>query len=160
MLIIDKIVEAVIELGYEGYKTSKETKLLRLIVKENIKRELNSNLALLDEVSKVDRTTPIKADEIKRILISELTFDEFETYCKLHLPLSLLLPSVLDHKNTPKKYKSRIIDIEYESDLVERIYHRLQILKVRANKDLELGDIKYIRALILYFKRILKSKSY
>jgi hypothetical protein len=54
MILIDKIFLKLIDIGYESFKNDKEAKILRRLVKENLKRELSFNIALCNGLMKRD----------------------------------------------------------------------------------------------------------
>lgn len=136
--------------GIQHWSASKEASLLKAALRDRLHREVRLNLEVwkLFESSK-DKPEPSKLADL-------LSMDAFREVCTLNLPLSELMADedlpekaqqLLQQKGVDKpnkNYTNWARDIRTEVDLIERIWHRLHVLKVRQQLGGALGDGAYL----------------
>ncbi|MDD2546294.1 MAG: hypothetical protein PHI55_08435 [Burkholderiaceae bacterium] len=140
---------ALISLGLEKWGTAKEARLLRAAIRDRLHREVKLNLEVWKLYDKAEQPAIDLAD-----LVSVAAFNEV---CSLNLPLWAVLadrpalsPTVQGHLqqtgNAQRNgnYVRLTADIATEIDLIERIWHRLRVLKARHSLDGSLGDCAYL----------------
>lgn len=133
--------------GLETWSEAKETELLRAAIRSRLHREVKLNLEIWKLVRK----------EAENVVLADLvSSDAFSEICSLNLPLDALLgrdPLPLEvfqllqqYQNTSanQNYINWAKEIQTEIDLIERIWHRLRVLKVRKELNGSMGDTGYL----------------
>lgn len=155
MELLSGLIGTIFSKGLDHWNGSREARLVKLALRDRLHREVRLNLEiwkLFDQ--RKNKPTP----EVLASLLSVKAFDEI---CTLNFPLSELLgaeclPSDVSRHlqlegkpNANKKFKQRVKSITSEVDLIERIWHRLHILKARQQLSGSLGDIDYLKHLLV-----------
>lgn len=167
--MIAEMAKELLSAGWEELRERKQFKRLQAAVHDRIRREIRFNLAMVDEAIK------IKSDSEgqKRVaLICSMSSKGFDEISSGGIPLTLLFgPDGLDARVWPeannkpftaaeiKKYKTRIRSINTRHGLVERLYHRITVIKAIAGHGVVKGDIKYLRFLLRASEKALTDKS-
>lgn len=147
--MIEKLVLLALEKGWGAIERGSDAAKLRLAIRARLARELRFNLELMKSLDNESDCLPF---------IENCRFDALNQICSLTTPLSLffsepgrsiklneyLKATAADNR----KYAQWTKDIESEVDLVERIWHRASILKVRLSNGHSLGDLGYLRHLM------------
>lgn len=146
--MLDTIISVLIQKGFDGKEKSYESALLRDSLRERLAREVRLNLAMWDLPASKPRPQAFAA------MVSR---DAFDSVCMLNLPLRLILDAsglATDAKalleagppsdSSDARFKLWAVGITNEIILVERIWHRLCVLKYRQNLDGSLGNLEYL----------------
>lgn len=141
------VMDALRSMAQNGAKAnadSKEIETLRVVVREQLRREMRYNAELLNEQ---------KLDMAVRVLNLETVALDFAF--NQGVPLSVLLNRALS-ENTLRtiagnniKHAAHLLQLKTEAELLERALHRIRMVKIRAQCDLGLGDVPYLRKLIV-----------
>lgn len=143
------VTTKLVGLGLEKWGSAKEARLLRAAIRDRLHRDVKLNLEVWKLYEKSEDPATALAD-----LISVTAFNEV---CSLNLPLWAVLSdmpalsrNVQDHMQQNNvahpngNYSRWTADIHTEIDLIERIWHRLRVLKARCSLDGSLGDCAYL----------------
>ena len=144
--LISPAISTLLQLGREKWVNGKELKTLQKVLRERLAREMRYNV----ELSRI----PEFNDEQK---IHAFDMSMIKHVFSQPLPLQDLFPTKLDKEmidNFPqhifnKANKIRMSSDQTEADLIERIWHRYSIAKLKLSNDFNAGDTKYIRGLVL-----------
>ena len=145
------IVSTIASLSAERWARSTEVRFLRDALRERLHREVRLNLELYE----------ILSDEGQLPRFDELMYaDAFREVSLLNLPLSRILGSdplptevrdlllqkaaVTPHGN----FVNWSQNIHSEIDLIERVWHRMRVLRIRARIDGSLGNLEYLHHLL------------
>lgn len=138
------VLRSMIQHGTKSSANSKEIEALRGIVREQLLRELRYNAELLNEQ---------QLDAAVRVLNLETKALDF--VCDQAIPLQTLLDrsiseSVLQKAaGGNKKHSMHLSKLNSEAELIERLIHRIKVVQIRARYDVTLGDISYLRKLLI-----------
>lgn len=155
MELLSGLIGTIFSKGLDYWNGSREARLVKLALRDRLHREVRLNLEiwkLFDQ--RKNKPTP-------EFLASLLSIKAFDEVCTLNFPLSELLgterlsPNVCRHlqlegkTNANKRVRQRVKSISTEVDLIERIWHRLHILKERQQLGGSLGDNDYLKHLLV-----------
>lgn len=141
--VINDVLKKIVEHGLNSRETEKELSNLRAVLREKVRREIRYNQELLDET---------KLDAGIRVLNMDL--DALRFACEQSIPMNLLFNQQIDEAVLLKGagesllFRRRLLALDTETKLMERLLHRVRITKIRAKYDLPLGDLSYIRKLM------------
>ena len=154
MEVLSGLVPTLFAKGLERWSSTKEAEWFKAAIRNRLLREVRLNLEiwkLFDRPKEIP--DPSKLAEL-------LSIQAFNEVCTLSLPLSELMGSeplgadvlrylrMEEHPNPNKSYQNWVKTIETEVDLIERIWHRLHVLKARHQLGGELGDNAYLMHLL------------
>ncbi len=80
--------------------------------------------------------------------------DALRFACEQSIPINLLFNQQIDEVVLIKGagenllFRQRLLTLDTEAKLMERLLHRARIIKIRAQYDLPLGDLSYMRKLM------------
>lgn len=151
MDLLSGIVSTIASLGAEQWRRSSEVGFLRDALRERLHREVRLNLELYEILSEEEQLP--RFDEL-------MSADAFLEVCSLNLPLSRILGSdplptevrdLLLQKGaaTPNgNFVNWSQNIQCEIELIERVWHRMRVLRIRGRIDGSLGNLEYLRHLL------------
>jgi hypothetical protein len=166
--------EHLVKKGLEQLKKDAEFINSRNAIREAIFRELKFNKALLTEYRKqfddVSNNAELFAARVKEFeafateLSNELDFSAFSKLEDSFMPIELYFSGSVDLTTRwaeDKAHKSWAASIKSETELIERIYHRLKILRARwrSHQPTAYNSITYIEWLITQLVAPPKSSS-
>jgi hypothetical protein len=159
--IISKLAGKVIDIARDKLKEDEEFKRLRSAVVEKMDRELRFNDEILKETVRHKKNDETLIDG----LIETLNTDSFDELVKSSVPLSLIFENLelnINHwedfyKSTKLSNKNMLQwseNIASQVFLIERIYHRIKILKNLRKISIHRGSesVRYIRFLISAYR--------
>lgn len=151
-----------IEGGIEKFRHSRELKNLTIAVHDRLRREIQFNLAILDEAFKEDDAGPVNGDETVSALVQSLKTAAFDSINDGPIPVGLLIAGEIDRNDWPKSKKRDTYDeylknIHTVVELLDRAYYRLHIAKTLAACHKLTFDPGYIRFMLVYLHKVLKS---
>ena len=141
------VMDALRSMAQNGAKAnadSKEIETLRVVVREQLRREMRYNAELLNE-QKLHMN--VRALNLETAAL-DLAFNQ-------GVPLSILLNRTLSEDTLrtaagdSKKHAAHLLQLKTEAELIERTLHRIRMVQIRAKYDLGLGDVPYLRKLIV-----------
>lgn len=155
--MLDSVISLLLEKSLDGRAKSAESSMLREALRERLAREVRLNLAMWD----LPATKPQP-----EIFASLVCIEAFDAICTLNLPLRLILnqdglsisarryiEAEAAKEKSDSRFKQWTADINNEVVLVERIWHRLRVLRYRQNLNGSFGNLEYLmhlhRALLL-----------
>ncbi|NLA90601.1 MAG: hypothetical protein GX843_03035 [Synergistaceae bacterium] len=155
-----------LEMGIETFRKSEDLKTLTVVVQDKILRETRYNLEIFQQLlrKKVDGSFS-NPEEIRLALTEAIrasAFDELDNGC---IPLSFLFPLDAGKEKWPKnpekwgdveKYLQHTESIKTQADLLERLYHRIFLLKTYGECGKIHGDLRYICFLLMALNNSLK----
>ena len=142
--LVTDALRGMIQHGTKSHADNKEMETLRVVVREQLRREMRYNAELMNEQ---------KLDVDSRVL--NLETDALDFVFGQGVPLSILLnrPLSEDTLRTAagdnKKHAAHLLELKTEADLIERALHRIRMVKIRAKYGLGLGDVAYLRKLLV-----------
>lgn len=142
--LVTDALRGMIQHGTKTHADNKEMETLRVVVREQLRREMRYNAELMNEQ---------KLDLDSRVLNLETAALDF--VFGQGVPLSILLNRPLSEDTLEtaaagnKKHAAHLLQLKTEADLVERALHRIRMVKIRAKYGLGLGDVSYLRKLIV-----------
>jgi hypothetical protein len=142
------IAKLVGEKGFDFVIKGKKFDSQCIALGEKVKRELKFNLEVLDEVIKINLDDPEnKKEKIKNLfsLMKTNTFDEIDAGI---IPIRDYFPKTIQIP-VNFQYKQYVKEVKTLSDLLERCYMRLEIIKFHLNHGTVDSDMEYLRKLIL-----------
>jgi hypothetical protein len=155
---LDKMAEIFLNTGIDQLIKNKEFNRLREAINEKIEREIRFNQELLKEI--VRRKTPDNLALVSR-MTEALQTTAFDSIIESSIPLG----AIFDNKDICEDAWKDFWDnypypslnffnwakgISNETLLIERIYHRIKIIKVFSNLEISKGhqSLKYVMFLI------------
>ena len=142
--LVTDALRGMIQHGTNSHADNKEMETLRVVVREQLRREMRYNAELMNEQ---------KLDLAVRVL--NLETDALGFVFGQGIPLSTLLNRPLSEDTLrtaagdSKKHAEHLLQLKTEAELIERALHRIRMVKIRAKFDLGLGDVPYLRKLIV-----------
>lgn len=146
--MFDAIIAALIEKGIDVKNKTQESELLRTAVRERLGREVRLNLAMWNLPAARPRP---------KVFAAMVSMEAIEAVCMLNLPLRIVLDeeslSITARKfldtggegdSSDGNFRRWAAGITSEVILVERIWHRLRVLKFRQVLDGSLGNLAYL----------------
>jgi hypothetical protein len=125
---------------------------LRIVIRERLKREINFNLEILKE----DRI-PIES-RIEELDISVVQF-LFSQPLPLNAFLTTELPANAEQKLKKLEHRNWSVENYSEVNLLERIWLRISVAKMRSKHCISPGDVEYLGELfICLFDSLKKSQ--
>jgi len=149
--------------GIESFSKSKDFKNLKAAMHDRVRRECKYNRAILDELKKDDDEDQTLPQEAKIALINSIKTEAFDDINSGVIPLCVFFPDEIDKGKWPawgnktEKYMVYTSSIKSQSDIVERLYHRIAIAKTFAKCSMLRGDMDYLRFLIAILENTLKT---
>lgn len=157
------IINLLLEKGIDSFTKSNAARNLRGLVREQIRRELQFNRELLDELA---RTTsdgselPLWTDEGRKTLVAAIRISSFRSLDRHLLPLTLFFDERLEEERHleifevepngtyPPEY-GRVKPIHEQCELIERTYRRLAFYRVYGESSPRVPNLPYVRLLVL-----------
>lgn len=151
---------AISKLLLEFFSDKKDNQELKAAVRDRLKREISFNVALFDLLSGKKNLTLDK-------LILNLKSDAIEELVTLPFPINKILKSELEEpslellkKTENKNHKKWSANIKSEIDLLERIWLRLQVARIRIENNAGVGDTAYLKLLLLTMEKSLRDRNH
>ncbi len=144
--VLSSLLQPLLSVATDDWSKKAEFKTLRHLALERLSRELHWNAECLWKVN----------DDTSNGYIELLRTEAFDSLVAASVPLDLLIsePVRADwleaEPYTRQQFKHRIESCEIVSDLVDRVYNRLWMLKHRHRSELGHGDIAYLIDLLLF----------
>jgi hypothetical protein len=141
--MVTDVLRGMIQHGTKSHENSKEIEALRTVLRERLLREMRYNAELLKEQ---------KLDENVRVLNVET--DTLEFAVTQGVPLQMLLNRSISDSVLQKaaggsdKHLADLLALNSEDKLIERLMHRVKVVKIRAKYGISLGDVSYLRKLV------------
>lgn len=155
-----------LEMGIETFKKSEDMRTLTVVVQDKILRETRFNLEVFQQIVKRDKEGAfINSEEVRLALIKALRTTAFDELNNETIPVSLFFPYPVDKGKWPKdsrtwgkieKYLEYTESVRTQADLLERLYHRLFLIKTFAECGKLQGDLNYICFLLMALLKSLK----
>ena len=142
-LVMD-VLRGMIKHGANSQADDKELEALRTVLRERLHRDMRYNAELLKEQ---------KLDVNVRVL--NLETDALEFVITQGVPLQTLLKRSISESVLQKaaggneKHLADLSALNSEAKLLERLMHRMKLAKIRARYDVNLGDVAYLRKLVV-----------
>jgi len=152
-LLIDP-AKSLITSGLEAFMRSAERRNLQLAVRDRILREVRFNKALLSDI--ID-SPKMHADQ-ERALIASLRTAAFDDLDSGLLPLAAFFEGPLNSEAWPmtfrkaKTYRANLAQVNTLDSLLERVYHRIRIVKTMAAVTESGCDLAYIVYMLIAFE--------
>ena len=154
--LITPAISTLLQLGREKWVGTSELKTLRKVLRERLAREMRYNV----ELNKIPEFT----DEQK---INAFDMRVMNDVFSQPLPLQDLFPTKLDKEMIEdfapsifnRANKIRMANDQIEADLIERLWHRHSIAKLKLSNELNAGDTKYLRGLVVVLEANLRTVS-
>ena len=147
--MLENLVMLALQKGWDSLEKGSEAKKLRLAIRSRLARETRFNLEVFKGLDDPDKLSLVAA---------ACSIEAIDEICSLNIPISLFfdgeeLPEgVIEYLRGESvsngNFKKWTADIHNEVELVERVWHRLRILKVRYTQQVALGDLDYGRHLL------------
>ena len=144
--VLSTLLRPLLSVASDDWSKKAEFKTLRHLAYERLSRELHLNAECLWKVT----------DDSSNGYIELLRTEAFDSLVAASVPLDLLLgePVRVDwleaEPYSRQQFKHRIESCKSISDLVDRVYNRLWMLKHRHQSELAHGDIPYLINLLLF----------
>ena len=142
--LVTEVLRSIVQHGADSHADSKELRMLRSVVRERLRRDMRYNAELLSEQ---------KLDHNFRVL--NLATDALDFVASQGVPLEIILNRSTSEKvlrsaaGDNAKHISHLLRLTTEAELIERLIHRIRIVRLRAQCDVGLGDAAYLRKLIV-----------
>ncbi|HHB92544.1 MAG TPA: hypothetical protein ENK59_04945 [Thioploca sp.] len=139
--------------GIKAFRKSQEHHNLLIAVQDRIRREVKFNTALLQEFTKY-KNSDSPEEYLCLTLIKALETEAFDEINKGVLPLSMFFEQKSLKSDFPKwpekeKYFKWMENIITQYDLLERIYHRIKLIKTFAEGNRVQGNVRYIQFMLI-----------
>lgn len=144
--VLSTLLRPLLSVATDDWGKKAEFKTLRHLAYERLSRELHWNAECLWKVS----------DDSGSQYIELLRTEAFDSLVAASVPLDLLLgePVRADWLESEpycrQQFKHRIESCKTISDLIDRVYNRLWMLKLKHKSELGHGDIQYLINLLLF----------
>ena len=141
-LVMD-VLRGIVQNGAKANEDNKELEALRLVVREQLRREMRYNTELLNEQ---------QLDPNIRVL--NLEKEALEFVFGQAVPLNMLLNRPVSENilrtaaGSSQKHTALLLELNSEAKLLERLMDRMRVVKIRAQYDVNLGDVAYLRKLV------------
>lgn len=141
--MVTDVLRGMIQHGTKASTDNKELEALRTVLRERLHRDMRYNAELLKEQ---------QLDIAVRVL--NLERDTLEFVVTQGIPLQTLLNRPVSESVLRKaaggsdKHLADLLALKSEADLIERLLHRMKLVKIRAQYDIRLGDLSYLRKLV------------
>lgn len=144
--VLSSLLRPLLSVATDDWSKKAEFKTLRHLAYERLSRELHWNAECLWKVN----------DDLSNGYIELLRTEAFDSLVEASVPLDLLLgePVRADWLDAEpysrQQFKHRIESCGTISDLVDRVYNRLWMLRHKHRSELGHGDIPYLIDLLLF----------
>lgn len=144
--VLSSLLQPLLSVATDDWGKKAEFKTLRHLAHERLSRELHWNAECLWKVS----------DDSGSVYIELLRTEAFDSLVAASVPLDLMLgePVRADWLESEpycrQQFKHRLESCKTSSDLVDRVYNRIWMLKHRHKSELEYGDIQYLINLLIF----------
>jgi len=124
------------------FKDNKESKELCQAIRDRLKREISFNLQLFD-LQKGKKNMPVSK------VIPNLRVEAMEELVTLPFPIDKILKKLSDKakdklaSSKNKKHRHWAGNIKNEKELLERLWLRVNVAKIRISNDAGKGDVSY-----------------
>jgi hypothetical protein len=153
--------------GIDAFRKSKEHQNLMIAVQDRIRREVRFNSAILQEFKKHDKNTnaPKYDKELRSALLKSLRTEAFDDMNQGMLPLALFFEGEIDKDvifpNWAKqeRYLDWLRNVVTQYDLLERIYHRIRLVKTFAECGEIQGEMDYIHFMLIGLEKSIANTS-
>lgn len=146
-----------VKFGLAEVEKRADFKNLQIVLREQLLREVRLNLEILKELG---------IDHTKSVML--LRTEVMQQICEQPLPVSLLFngavsqevrSTILGKGGQRASYARWISGVKTESDLIERIWFRVAVAKLRAENNSDMGDVAYIKRLLMGLECSLRIRS-
>ena len=154
-----------LEVGIDTFKKSEDLKTLTVVVQDKVLRETRFNLEIFEQILRKGKDGNYSnPDKIRLALIKAVRTNAFDELDSGNIPISFLFPRDAEKEKWPrneerwgdvKKYLDWTGSIKTQSDLLERVYQRLMLLKTYAECGSIYGDLYYVRFLLMALRNTL-----
>lgn len=144
--------------GIEAFRKSKEHQNLIVAVQDRIRREIRFNLAIFDEISEPEK----HAEDLKLGLLRSVIISGFDDIDAGLLPLNLFFEEEIQPEIWPRsgftgqeylRFRGWLKGVRSQYDLLERVYHRMRIIRTFAECGKVYGSPVYIRFMLIAFEK-------
>ncbi len=148
--------------GLDAFRKSDEIKNLTIAIQDRVRREARFNAAVLDEIGKEENGQPKHPDDVRVALVNSLKTSAFDDVNNGAIPISLFFSSNLNRDKWPN-WKNRDLYLKYTAsdstqvNLLERVYHRINLAKTFAECGKLQGNLDYIRFMLAALDVSIKS---
>ena len=147
-----------VEYLLDWYKEKNAREELNLNLKERLYWELTWNLEILNELDLLGNEEDENILQLKKSLISKLNFNQFDIISSAGIPMNKIVLGDFDLINL-KKYTNYLKNINTNSKLVQKRYHRLRIHQLRFDFNItkNSNSTEYLKFLCQNSKRVLNN---
>ena len=147
-----------VEYLLDWYKEKNAREELNLNLKERLYWELTWNLEILNELDLLGNEEDENILQLKKSLISKLNFNQFDIISSAGIPMNKIVLGDFDLINL-KKYTNYLKNINTNSKLVQKTYHRLRIHQLRFDFNItkNSNSTEYLKFLCQNSKRVLNN---
>ncbi|RZI41990.1 hypothetical protein EGT07_15410 [Herbaspirillum sp. HC18] len=151
-----------IKAGIDAFRKSDEIKNLTIAIQDRVRREARFNAAVLDELGKEEGGQPKNPEDVRVALVKSLKTVAFDDIDNGAIPISLFFSTKLDRDKWPN-WKNKDQYLKYTAsdvtqiDLLERVYHRINLAKTFAECGKLQGNLDYIRFMLAALDVSIKS---
>lgn len=144
--VLTTLLRPLLSVATDDWSQKAEFKTLRHLALERLSRELHWNAECLWKLT----------GDSANGYIDFLRTEAFDSLVAASVPLDLLLCETVrvdwleSEPYSRKRFKQRIENCQIVSDLVDKVYNRLWMLKLRQKSQLPHGDIAYLTDLLLF----------
>ena len=161
-MIESLIVSPIATLIAEFYKDDSKSKLFRAAIRDRLRREVRFNLEVFELLN--EKKFPVES------ILAAMEFSAISELFHLPIPVQKILNShglhdsakaVLEQQYAIKQNKKHIAwakTINNECELLERIWQRIAVLRVRTTKEVGQGDVPYLLRLMHAFEATLRTE--
>ncbi len=154
--------KAFIKGGLDAFRKSEEIKNLTMVIQDRIRREARFNAAVLDEICKEEHGQPKNPMDVRVALVRSLRTHAFDDVNNGSIPLDLFFSASLNREQWPNwrnkdQYMKYTASDAHQLDLLERVYHRINLAKTFAECGKLQGNLDYIRFMLAALDISIKS---
>jgi hypothetical protein len=143
--LIMPLAQDAIKLGVDEVRKRADFKNLRLVLRERLHREVRLNVEIAEELG-IERPKAVLS--LRTAAIEQLFDQPFPLRVLFDEEFSLAARELIVGKDRQNKtYERRIEGIKTEGDLIERLWIRVAVARLRAENGKSLGDVRYIERL-------------
>jgi hypothetical protein len=148
--------------GLDAFRKSDEFKNLTIAIQDRVRREARFNAAVLEELNKEENGQPKHPENVRVALVKSLRTEAFDDINNGAIPISLFFSLKLDRNKWPH-WKSKEKYLKYTAsdvaqvNLLERIYHRINLAKTFAGCGKLQGNYDYIQFMLAALDASIKS---
>lgn len=154
--LVSPFAQEAVRVGIDALKTRSDVANLRVVLRRRLEREVRLNLEIFKELG-VGQPKAVLA--LNTIVLEQLFSQVLPLDFLFERPLSEKVKEIIiGKKNSKRTYARYISTIQTEGELIERMWIRLAVAKVRAENGKSLGDVEYLRRMMAGLSASLKTK--